>query len=175
MTDLVDTLRCELTAVEADNKRLETEAARIQALLRSGLDKAEKLKAVISVYGDPSVEENQPQHSLFADAVVPPPPLSPVKSGEPRTSKTASLMAEVTDLLSKRGTEHRQKILEHLVAKGLMGHEKNPMASLAAFLSGVNRNVFVADGRGNFSLRRDSHHEPSPAPVPDAGTTGPST
>lgn len=50
-----------------------------------------------------------------------------------------------------------------------MGHEKSPMASLAAYLSD-HKAVFVADGRGNFSLRRESHREPPPAPVNGAGS-----
>jgi hypothetical protein len=58
---------------------------------------------------------------------------------------------EIEQLLSE-GPMHRKKILAILQSKGLMGHEKNPMASLAAYLSDFSDN-FVNDGSGTWSIR----------------------
>jgi P63C domain len=41
----------------------------------------------------------------------------------------------VEQLLQERGVMHRSHILDHLTAQKLMGHEKRPIASLAAYLS----------------------------------------
>lgn len=168
MSELVPTLRKELAAIEADVQKLELEASKLQARLRLSLDKAEKVKAVIAVYAEETVD--QPQPRLFASLSAAPGAADVVIRKVPaHGSKAAMLKAEVTDLLNARGTEHRQKILDHLVAKGLMGHEKTPLASLAAYLSD-NKDVFMADGRGNFSLRRDSHREPPPVPESGMGS-----
>ncbi len=170
MNELVQALRQELSAVEADISKLESEASKLQARLRSALDKADKLKAVIALYLSDQPEQPQPQ--LFipvanqaADLAAVAEPVSKQRHG----SKASLLKAEVTHLLDVRGTEHRQKILDHLVSKGLMGHEKNPLANLAAYLSD-NKDVFATDGRGNFSLRRVGRHEPSPALERSAGS-----
>ena len=64
------------------------------------------------------------------------------------------MKAEITALLQQRGTIHRKEILSHLTAAGLMGHEKDPMASLAAYLSDW-RDSFDPDGGGNWSLKHE--------------------
>ena len=66
-------------------------------------------------------------------------------------SKKALVKNEIEQLLSE-GPTHRKKILEVLESKGLMGHEKNPMASLAAYLSAFSDN-FINDGFGTWSIR----------------------
>jgi hypothetical protein len=92
---------------------------KVQTRLRLALDKADKLKALIGLYADFIVEEQQP-HLFSAPTTTamvsqPPPTSSPsVRAGEVRVSKATLVKVEVTDLVSKRGTEHRQKILEHL-------------------------------------------------------------
>ncbi len=166
MTEIVSTLRRELVAIEADVAKLETETSKLQARLRLALDKAEKVKAVLAIYAGEDTSEQQPRlfaplsmgSTVTADAVR-----TVSSAGTSGKSKAFQIKAEVSDLLNARGTEHRQKILDHLVGKGLMGHEKDPLASLAAYLSNY-KDVFMADGRGNFSLRRGSHREPPPAP-----------
>ena len=180
MSELVPTLRHELASVEADVAKLESEAAKVQARLRVALDKADKLKAVITLYVEERSDRSQPQ--LFAPIATQ--SIEPAEATEPASkrngTKATLLKAEITHLLDVRGTEHRQKVLEHLVSKGLMGHEKNPMANLAAFLSD-NKDLFATDGRGNFSLRRVGRQEPAPAPersagsAEDAGRLAPST
>ncbi len=45
-------------------------------------------------------------------------------------------------------------MLKYLVEQKIMsGHERNPMAGLAAYLSAW-REEFESDGKGNFSLRK---------------------
>ena len=166
MSDLVRILRLELASIEADATKLEAEAAKVQARLRQMLDKADKVKAVLSVYASDEPEITQP-HLFTSEQSLPDQSSMNVKLRG--ASKAAQIKMEVTHLLEARGTEHRQKILEHLISKGLMGQEKNPLANLAAYLSD-NKALFVADGRGNFSLRRESHREPPPAPISGAGS-----
>ena len=170
MSELVQNLLHELAAVEADVGKLESEAAKVQARLRIALDKADKLKAVIALYAEAPSDRPQPQlftpmSAQSCEQGVVTEPVGNQRHG----SKASLLKAEVTHLLDVRGTEHRQKILEHLVSKGLMGREKNPLANLAAYLSD-NKDVFATDGRGNFSLRRMGRHEPPPALERSAGS-----
>jgi hypothetical protein len=163
MTNLVETLRIELTAVEGDIPKLEAQAANIQARLRLTLEKAERIRALLAIYDEQLAPSGQSQ--LFAtapaclDASAAPTGSSSIRS------KSAAVRAEITHLLTVRGEEHRQRILDHLIAKGLMGHEKNPLASLAAYLSD-NKDLFSSDGRGNFSIRREPREPP---PTPDVG------
>jgi hypothetical protein len=49
---------------------------------------------------------------------------------------------------------HRKKILEILQSKGLMGLEKDPMASLAAYLSAFSDNL-DNNGSGIWSIRKN--------------------
>jgi hypothetical protein len=67
-------------------------------------------------------------------------------------TKGGRVKAEIVTLLRQHGAVHRKGILSHLTATGLMGHEKDPMASLAAYFSGW-RDTFEADGRGTWSLK----------------------
>ena len=82
-------------------------------------------------------------------------------------------MGDTVDaLLSENGTLHRSDILNVLLAKGVMGTEKDPMAHLAAFLSD-SRDKFQSDGKGNFSLRQQGQPELPPADsMRDAGSVG---
>lgn len=86
-------------------------------------------------------------HGRFA-----PKPAPPIDAG---TSKAKKVRREIEAVLTP-GPLHRKDILAHLVSKGLMGKEKNPMASLAAYLSSW-RNRFESDGSGNFSLHAEQH------------------
>jgi hypothetical protein len=106
MSDLVRVLRLELASIEADAEKLEAEAAKLQARLCLALDKADKVKAVLSVYANDEAETNQSQ--MFAS--VEDPPERPLADVKPRgASKAARIKAEVTYMLDARGNEHRQK------------------------------------------------------------------
>jgi len=72
-----------------------------------------------------------------------------------RLSKAASVRMAVRQLLTKEGTVHRREILKNLVEQQLMGHEKNPMVSLAAYLSDW-KDDFASDGHGNFKLKKSA-------------------
>jgi len=69
-------------------------------------------------------------------------------------TKGDRIKAAITALLQQRGTVHRKEILSHLIAQGLLGHEKDPMASLAAYFSSW-RDIFEPDGAGNWSLSQE--------------------
>jgi hypothetical protein len=69
-------------------------------------------------------------------------------------TKGDRIKAEIMTLLQQRGALHRKEILNHLEAVGLMGNEKDPMASLAAYFSGW-RDIFKPDGAGNWSLSQE--------------------
>jgi hypothetical protein len=92
--------------------------------------------------------------------------------------KKVRMIQTIEGLLSLRGSVHRKEILSHLVNAGLMGHERDPMAHLAAFLSG-ERDKFASDGRGNFSLATPSvATEPKPTnvgPTEVGGDAGPTS
>jgi hypothetical protein len=92
-----------------------------------------------------------------AETVVSPQP-APVRTGRRRRvhlSKAASVRSAVKSFLLDKGTVHRSEILKYLMQQQLMGHEKNPMASLAAYLSDW-KNMFQPDGRGNFTLKKST-------------------
>jgi len=160
MTDLVRAIRQELASIETDMGKLTAEAEKLNAKLREKGEKAEKLKAVLLLYEDDGAEgDADGQRPLFVSGQVvrlsSRPLLSSAAivgvSSTPHMSKAAMVKAAVIQLLHEKGTEHRQKILGYLVERGLMGNEKNPMASLAAYLS-ENKELFSPDGKGNFSL-----------------------
>ena len=68
-------------------------------------------------------------------------------------TKAKQIRASVRDYISRHTAPvHRNELLEHVSASGLMGRVKDPMASLAAYLSEW-RDEFAPDGRGNWSLR----------------------
>jgi hypothetical protein len=69
-------------------------------------------------------------------------------------TKGDRVKAAITALLRERGTVHRREILNHLKAVNLLGSEKNPMASLASYLSDW-KDIFAFDGSGNWSLKSD--------------------
>jgi hypothetical protein len=71
--------------------------------------------------------------------------------GKRPESKATRIHAAITDLLTNEGSTHRKEILNKLIKLGLMGNEKDPMASLAAYLSGW-KDAFTFDGKGNWSL-----------------------
>jgi hypothetical protein len=78
------------------------------------------------------------------------PHLPPVPGRQP--PKIERVKSEIRGLLAHKTIAHRKDILAHLTARGVMGHEKDPMASLAAYLSGF-KDDFVFDGNGNYSLK----------------------
>lgn len=131
---------------------LERELARLEAELRADprYRRITRIKELIADYlsdGLPDLPGTQPV-PLIRQAV----PLRAVRDGEPRqNSKAAIIRNEIRSLLADKQRMHRSDILTHLVAKGLMGHEKSPLASLAAYLSDW-KDMVAHDGQGNWFL-----------------------
>ena len=168
MSDVARTLRHELIVAESDVERLRAEIEKLQVRLSHSFEKADTIKKLLAFYA--SDPDNTTQVELFANVPAPNvslndvPDRSHVRESDGVGSKAARVKAETSTLLRERGSVHRAKILEHLIGLGIMGHEKNPIASLAAYLSD-NRTVFVTDGKGTFALRQTGHQEPPPAPT----------
>ena len=137
MTQLVTALQQELAQLEAELKAdpRYRKATRIRELLADYIDQAQP-QALAAQF-----QANSSQSSTT---------LSLRETG-PRLSKKALIKNEIEQLLSE-GPTHRKKILEILQSRGLMGHEKNPMANLAAYLSAFPDN-FVNDKSGIWSIR----------------------
>lgn len=134
MTSVTATLKAELDRLEAE----------VRADPRH--QKIEHLRALLRMY---EVELSQPiQRLANPDRVV-----SAVSFRE--GSKRAKMKDAITDFLKERGAAHRSEILKHLTAQGIMGHEKDPMQSLAGYLSEAKA-IFAFDGNGNWSLAKDS-------------------
>jgi hypothetical protein len=74
----------------------------------------------------------------------------PVAAGQ-GAGKFAQIKQELTQLLQVTSSLHRKDLLDHLVKAGLMGHESDPMASLAHYLSTSGH--FKSVGNGYWSLK----------------------
>lgn len=143
MSEIVTSLRAELTA-------LEDEVRKDPRLL-----KIERIRSLLELYkqeaSDPAPQvyppHPQPQ-AVEAETVLP--TLS--VPGKRERSKASRVREHIWSVLDRNGPTHRTRILEDLARAGLMGQEKDPVASLAAYLSNW-RDEFASDGKGNFSLR----------------------
>jgi hypothetical protein len=74
-------------------------------------------------------------------------------NGKKPATKAERIQNEIVRLLKQAPNTHRKEILSHLTQCGLMGHEKDPMQSLAIFLS-THKQFFAGDGTGRFSLTK---------------------
>lgn len=142
------------------------EQSQLEAEIRNDprLLKLAKVKEMLALYGykaAPVVSVESDEHSAAE--------VSKVEPDTEKGSKAAKVRAEVRALLSAQGNAHRAFILERLKSTGLMGMEKDPMASLAAYLSSW-KDEFAPDGRGNFTLRPRDASEPLPATDTGAGS-----
>jgi hypothetical protein len=123
------------TALERELERLETELKNDPRHRR-----ADQIRALLAEY------KNGTPLTLTVSSV-------PVRRERVRLSKAASVRIAVQEFLRDNGPSHRTLILKHLVETKVMGHEKKPLAALAAYLSEF-RELFEPDGRGNFSLKK---------------------
>jgi hypothetical protein len=173
MNDVVRILKRELEVLQATIGELEAVVAKAQNELRPAIVRVEKIKALLADYetDEPTANANAPiADAPAAETQLQQPPERSAKQSRPG-SKKAMLFQEVSAFLLANPGVHRTGILGHLVAKGLMGSEKVPLAHLAAFLS-ENKDAFVSDGNGHFSLRTVNGPEPPPAPDRGAGSAG---
>jgi hypothetical protein len=175
-------LRSALRSSAAHIVGLEGAVTAAQERLRRELTKVEKLRELITLYEADEAPDVTRQLDLPKSgwAVVglsgtsdgtggPRLPADAYKDG--RISKKAQMTRSIEGLLGLRGSVHRAEILAHLQKAGIMGHESDPMAHLAAFLSG-ERDKFASDGRGNFTLRPPPVANDLPPAPSDAGSAG---
>lgn len=172
--DPVKTLREALAASVARIPLFETAVATAQERLRRELTKVEKLRELVALYEADEAPATAEQLTLpgATNVVIghgagghSTGSTGTVKTGAEAASgtKTARMVSSITELLRLRGAVHRKVLLDRLMSDGIMGHERDPMAHLAAFLSS-HKDQFASDGRGIFSLRQSSVITDPPSP-----------
>jgi hypothetical protein len=132
-TNFVDSLEAEITQLENELRG----DSRYRKLLR--------LRAALAEY-EPAANTAQ----------VRPRPLvgiSTMAGSRAFHKKGDKIKAAAIAFLQQCDRAHRTEILEHLECSGLLGQEKDPMASLAAYFSGW-RDTFESDGAGYWSLKK---------------------
>lgn len=134
------------TALERELQRLEFELRRDPKFRR-----ADQIRTLLAEYRNGTGE-------IAAPTVHYEVPKSPVRLKRARLSKAASVRLAVQQLLQEKGPTHRSAILKYMIDQKLMGHETNPLAQLAAYLSHW-KDLFEADGRGNFSLKKSTEKD----------------
>jgi len=126
------------------------ELDRLEAELRADPrhEKIKRLRELLAMYepspvARPIMRRSPPTPTPFA-----------AKPTAGESTKTKAMEVAITALLANKVQVHRAAILQHLAIAGIMGHEKKPMASLAAFLSD-RKHLYGSDGKGNFRMQSD--------------------
>jgi hypothetical protein len=140
-------------ALERELHRLEGELERDPRFRR--IKQLQQLLVDYRTTGNGSMEAPAMPTPPASTPSGPPVAFPPPRRRRVHLSKGASVHMAVQDMLAKHGTLHRAEILKSLVEQRLMGHEKNPMASLAAYLSDW-KSDFAPDGHGNFTLKKST-------------------
>jgi hypothetical protein len=176
----VESLRAALSSSTAIIPSLEGNVVMAQDRLRREITKVEKLRELIALFeaDEPTASAEQPTLSVDGLTIMGRTGGGNFKGegalsvdAQVVESKQSKIEREVTALLRMRGTVHRADLLAHLTNAGIMGHESNPLAHLAAFLS-KKRDKFASDGQGRFSLRQSAAQEPLPTPPNGVGSAG---
>ncbi|UZO92351.1 Hypothetical protein RMP42_05790 [Roseomonas mucosa] len=84
-------------------------------------------------------------------------PAAQARLNRPST-KTSRICTMIESALRQHGPLHRQRLLEILIADGVMGKEARPIDRLATILT-ENRHLFSSDGRGTYALAAAGHIE----------------
>ncbi len=135
MTDLTVALRSELESLEAE----------LAADPR--YRKLEKIRELLAIYNSASRLESQ--HVVAVS--IPAPMSASIES----TTKADRVRTETMEFIERSGgVAHRRDILDHLIQAGIMGKERSPIASFAAYLSEMNE--FMSAGGGKWRLRTES-------------------
>jgi hypothetical protein len=142
MGDFTAVLKAEITDLETDIRERPDPRVR----------KLQRLRETLAEYEPPPQSNSRPSVPQTNGNGTVLEPL-PAASGLVAMSKSSRMILEITKLLRQRETVHRKELLDHLIAHGIMGKEKDPMQALAIFLSS-HRDQFGFDGAGNYSLRR---------------------
>jgi hypothetical protein len=131
MPDVTIALRSELESLEAE----------LAADPR--YRKITKIRELLAMYGAAA--------QLPAQADLPQSLKQQMPTGTQLT-KAQRIRSEIEPLIRAKGIVHRQEMLNHLISLGIMGHERSPMASLAAYLTEM-KETFVSHGGGKWGLR----------------------
>jgi hypothetical protein len=142
-------------------KVLERELAQLEATLRSNPTyiKIERIKVLLAAYapddGDVHLMSKQSAQARRASAE---------RRNPNKPSKRSKVYDVVEELIRSRGPTHRKELLAEVTARGLMGSEKNPMQSIAIYLSDA-KDRFMSAGDGFWKLRERSEQIESPAEI----------
>jgi hypothetical protein len=166
MSNLVPVLKAELAQLETELRQDPRwrKIERIRALLQDYEQPTPAPRAGADMF-DNALQSNLPaaHPETWADALARTPasvspdhfiPRAFMNSTVRHLPKVERVRTEIRDLLKRKQIAHRKEILHRLIEAGVMGYEKDPMASLAAYLSGF-KDDFVFDGNGNYSLKPD--------------------
>ncbi len=137
MPDLTLALRGELNSLEAE----------LAADPR--YQKIAKIRELLAIY------DNSRSQPLSRQTVEPAQPHSTSPAAGKPESKAARVRSVIAEMVRANGIVHRQVLLDHLIAAGIMGTEASPMASLAAYLSEMAE--FESHGGGKWGLRSPDH------------------
>jgi hypothetical protein len=139
MANLVQTLRAELSALEAD---LSSDPR---------YRKIERIRALLAEYEDVGPNSSRYDSEPYA------PRRERTRSHDTKAERVRETIREI---LTKDGDSHRSSFLKVLTERGVMGDEKDPMASLAAYLSDFKE--FQSLGGGRWALATPPTNEASP-------------
>jgi hypothetical protein len=116
------------------------------------LVKLERITALLSTYGiSAPATDNIAGRSVGPEKV--PEFVTPHAPKEGKVpTKRDRVRDEAAGLMRRLGRVHRNAVLDRLIELKIMGHEKDPLASLAAYLS-ESRDIFATDGKGAWYLR----------------------
>jgi hypothetical protein len=141
MTDVIFALCSEL-------RNLEAELANDPRYQKIG-----KIRELLAMYGAAT------QSSNLAEATQ---PMAEHVLASGQATKADRIRSEIESLLRANGIVHRKEILDRLTSLGIMGSERDPMASLAAYLSEMRESI-VSHGGGKWGFRN--------GPIPTKTTT----
>jgi hypothetical protein len=128
-----------IPALNAELQQIERELRKDPKYQRAAL-----IRELLKSYDTPSEAPNQ------LNVLRSP---SGANGSEEHLSKGAKIKKEVFSLLRQRGAVHRKVLLDHLIAKGLMGQESRPMKSLGKYLWDWGDEVHSPNKDGNWALK----------------------
>lgn len=150
-----------------------SEFGEVSADLRKNPDprqvKLDKIAALLTTYGvTPPNAMSVAVATNNGNVMVNPPFVQPPAADAKPTTKRERVRAALSEFLKQRGLAHRNTILDYLVDAGVMGHEKDPLQSLASYLS-ESKDLFAFDGKGNWYLRSMSRPSAGELPLASNG------
>jgi hypothetical protein len=145
---------------------LERELTQLEASLRANPTyiKIERIRGLLAAYGSDGGEVQVIGRSNHQSST------GPFERKSPNApSKRSKVYDVVEEVIRSRGPTHRKDLLAEVTARRLMGTEKNPMQSIAIYLSDAKER-FKSVGDGVWALR-DRSEENIEAPAVSAETS----